>query len=59
TEPRSAGECFGPIFKREISGGEYGLALGEALAHCLYLWHAGEADRQTRVGDGAWIFQMR
>ncbi len=32
-QPRSAGECFLPLFKRQISGGEYGLALVEAGAH--------------------------
>jgi len=57
TEPRSAAECFLPIFKREIGDGEYGLALVEAMAHCLHLWHAGEASRERR-DDGAWAFRM-
>lgn len=56
-EPKTAGSCFVPIFKREIKDSEYGLALVEALAHCLYLWHAGEATREIK--DGAWLFQMR
>ncbi len=55
-EPRTAGECFPAIFKREIGDGEYGLALVEALAHCLHLWHRGEAIRTT--DDGVWRFRM-
>ena len=57
-EPRTAGECFAALFKRSIGDGEYGLALVEATAHCLHLWHAGRATRQ--VGrNGAWRFQAR
>ena len=53
----SAGECFQPIFKREIGAGEYGLALVEAFAHCQHLFHTGEARRTTRE-DGAYLYQM-
>ena len=53
--PHSAGDSFGPIFRREIGEGEYGLALVEALAHCLYLWHRGEAKRET-TAQGTWLF---
>ncbi|WP_101068784.1 MBL fold metallo-hydrolase [Roseovarius salinarum] len=53
--PRTAAECFMPIFKREVGDGEYGLALVEALAHCLHLWHAGRV-RRGRSGD-AWTWQ--
>ena len=53
-----AGDCFGPLFGREIGAGEYGLALGEAVAHCNRLWHEGKATR--RLGeDGAWWFEAR
>lgn len=55
SEPRSAGQCFQPIFRRDIGPGEYGLALVEALAHCLHLWHLGEATRE--IEDGVWRFQ--
>jgi len=54
--PRSAGECFMPLFKRQISGGEYGLALVEAVAHLNHLHQAGRAIRVLR-SDGAWGFQ--
>ena len=54
--PHSAGGSFQPIFRREIGDGEYGLALAEALAHCLHLWHRGEARRD--VVDGVWMFRM-
>ncbi len=54
--PKSAGACFQPLFKREIGGGEYGLALVEAMAHCLHLWHTGKATR-IEAPDGTWLFQ--
>lgn len=55
--PHSAGECFQQVFKRDIGDGEYGMALGEAFAHCIALWHAGEVTRSLR-DDGAWAFQI-
>jgi glyoxylase-like metal-dependent hydrolase (beta-lactamase superfamily II) len=54
--PQPAGACFSPLFKRQIGDGEYGLALVEAMAHCLHLWHEGRAERTERP-DGAWLFQ--
>jgi len=54
--PRTAAECFPPLFKREIGAAEYGLALAEAVAHCLHLWHEGRAGR-TRRDDGAWLYR--
>ncbi len=56
SEPRSAGECFLPLFKRNISGGEYGLALVEAVAHLNHLHQSGQATRHLR-DDGAWVFE--
>lgn len=55
-EPRSAGECFIPLFKRNITGGEYGLALVEAVAHLNHLHQSGQATRVLRE-DGAWAFK--
>ena len=54
--PKSAGECFAPLFKRNIGDGEYGLALVESMAHCLHLWKSGRATR-TLDANGAWQFQ--
>ncbi|MCK0140415.1 MBL fold metallo-hydrolase [Aliiroseovarius sp. F47248L] len=56
TEPHVAGDCFPPLFKREISGGEYGLALVEAVGHLNHLLHEGRVTR-TRREDGAWLWQ--
>ena len=56
-EPRTAIDCFAPLFKRQIGPGEYGLALVEAMAHVLHLWHAGRA-RRWRREDGAWLWQV-
>lgn len=54
--PKSAGQCFIPLFKRKIGGGEYGLALVEAVAH---LNHLHQTSRVTReIGpDGAYLFK--
>jgi glyoxylase-like metal-dependent hydrolase (beta-lactamase superfamily II) len=54
--PKPAGACFQPLFMRRIGPGEYGLALVEALAHCLHLWHAGRATREV-TAEGIWLFQ--
>lgn len=55
-EPRVATDCFPLLFKRKIGAAEYGLAIVEAQAHCLHLWHRGEVTR-TRREDGAWLWQ--
>ena len=55
-KPRTAAECFVPLFRREVSGGERGLALAEAVAHLNHLWHLGEAVRE-RDGE-AWRWRL-
>jgi glyoxylase-like metal-dependent hydrolase (beta-lactamase superfamily II) len=54
-EPKRAGDCFKPLFKREIGEGVYGLALVESLAHLNHLHQTGQATRELR--DGAYWFQ--
>ena len=54
--PKSAGECFLPLFKRNIGRGEYGLALVEAVAHLNHLHQTGQVTRSLR-DDGAFVFQ--
>ncbi|WP_298839355.1 MBL fold metallo-hydrolase [uncultured Roseobacter sp.] len=56
--PKSAGECFPPLFKRRIGEGEYGLALVEAVAHLSHLYQQGLATRDLRA-DGAWVYQRK
>jgi len=51
--PRTAADCFMPLFKREITGAAYGLALVEAVAHLNHLLHQGAVLRTMR-NDGAW-----
>ncbi|WP_102109163.1 MBL fold metallo-hydrolase [Oceaniglobus roseus] len=53
--PATAADCFGVLFRRQIGSAEYGLALVEAMAHCLHLWHAGRVTRDLRA-DGAWVW---
>lgn len=55
-EPRTAVECFPILFMRKIGDGEYGLALVEAMAHCIHLWKEGHV-RRKRGPDGAWLWQ--
>ena len=47
-----------PLFKREIKGGEYGLAMVEAMAHCVHLYHNGLVTRSLRE-DGAIAWQRK
>ena len=54
--PRTACECFAPLFKRTIDHGVYGLAMVEAVAHLNHLHQAGEVSRRRRA-DGAWLWQ--
>ncbi|RKT32494.1 glyoxylase-like metal-dependent hydrolase (beta-lactamase superfamily II) [Roseovarius halotolerans] len=57
--PKTAAECFAPLFKRRIDEGTYGLALVESVAHLNHLYHAGEVTRSTRAADGAWLWQAK
>lgn len=56
--PKTAADCFIPIFKRNIGKGEYGLALVEALAHLNHLYAQGDVTRERGEG-GAWYFQRK
>ena len=56
--PKTAAECFVPLFKREIGDGAYGLALVEAVAHVNHLYLDGMVTR-TRREDGAWLWQRK
>ena len=52
--PQRAGDCFIPLFKREISGGEYGLALVEAVAHLNHLAQSALVRRWIGTDDAYW-----
>lgn len=56
--PKTASECFAPLFKRKIDQGTYGLALVEAVAHLNHLYQAGRILRELR-SDGAWLWQAK
>jgi len=56
--PKTASDCFTALFKRPIKGGEYGLALVEAVAHLNHLYHI-DAVTRTRRADGAWEYQRK
>ncbi len=56
--PRTAVDCFPVLFKRKIEGGNYGLAMVEAIAHLNHLYLAGKVTR-TANDDGIWIWQSK
>jgi glyoxylase-like metal-dependent hydrolase (beta-lactamase superfamily II) len=51
--PQTAAACFLPLFKREITGDAFGMALVEAVAHLNYLLKRGLVSRSLN-GEGAW-----
>lgn len=57
-EPRTAAQCFPPLFKRTIDHGSYGLALVEAVAHLNYLFQEGLVLREKNQ-DGAWVYRRK
>lgn len=54
--PRVGGDCFIPLFKREITGDQYGLAFVETVAHLNHLLKQGRVTREMGP-DGAWLWQ--
>lgn len=55
-EPRTAIECFSPLFKRTLTGSHVQLAIGEALAHLNCLIRRRLVTRTTRK-DGVYLYQ--
>jgi glyoxylase-like metal-dependent hydrolase (beta-lactamase superfamily II) len=55
SEPRTAHECFRPLYRRAIGPGEYGLALVESVGHLNHLHQLGRISRRRRE-DGAWLW---
>ncbi|WP_126977755.1 MBL fold metallo-hydrolase [Frigidibacter oleivorans] len=53
--PRSACDCFPPLFRREIGPAEFGLAMVEAVAHLNHLLHQGRIRRSLTEG-GVWLW---
>ncbi len=56
SEPRTAHECFAPLFRRDIKGSEYGLALVESVGHLNHLLKEDLVVRERRK-DGAWLWR--
>ena len=54
--PRTAADCFVPLFNRDIAGSAYGLALVESLGHLNHLLDQGQVSRELRE-DGAYVWQ--
>ena len=57
TEPRTAVQCFVPIFGREIEDAVFGLALGEAVGHLNHMHRTGEVTRELGP-DGAFRYRL-
>ena len=54
--PRTANQCFQPLFRREVGPSEHGLALVEAIAHLNCLLRRGLVFRSLSL-DGAWVWE--
>lgn len=54
--PQRATDCFPVLFKRPIGPSNFGLALGEAVAHLNCLLQRGAVMRHLD-DDGAWLWQ--
>ena len=57
SEPRTAAQCFAPLFKRKIGEEVYGLALVEAMAHLNHMHQLGQVTRSL-CKDGAWLWSL-
>jgi len=58
SNPKPASSCFATLFKRRIDKDIYGLALVEAVAHVMHLYHEGRVSRNMGE-DGAWLYQRK
>lgn len=54
--PRTAIQCFQPLFRREVGPSEQGLALVESVAHLNCLLRRGQVFRSLSP-DGAWEWE--
>jgi glyoxylase-like metal-dependent hydrolase (beta-lactamase superfamily II) len=54
--PRTAQDCFQPLFRRAIGAAEHGLALVEAVAHLNCLLRRGQV-RRSLSPAGAWEWE--
>ena len=54
--PKTANQCFLPLFRREVGPSEHGLALVEAVAHLNCLLRRGQVMRSLSA-DGAWEWE--
>ena len=54
--PKTAAECFEPLFRRKINSGEYGLALVESVGHLNHLLKEKKITRE-KTNDGVWLWK--
>lgn len=57
--PRTAVGCFDLLFRRRIGGGEFGLALVEAVAHINYLHRRGRVRKVGETAEGASLWGVQ
>lgn len=55
--PKSAANCFQPLFKRTIGEDEYGLALVESIGHLNHLYKTGKVTRERDKSGEIWLYQ--
>ncbi|MBP7241664.1 MBL fold metallo-hydrolase [Amaricoccus sp.] len=54
--PRTAADCFAPLYRRSIGSAEYGLALAEAMGRLNHAEAIGLIAREPGP-DGAWLWR--
>jgi glyoxylase-like metal-dependent hydrolase (beta-lactamase superfamily II) len=57
-KPQSAAELLGVLFRRPLDAHQTFFAMGEAIAHLHYLYHAGRAERSLG-NDGIMRYAAR
>ena len=55
TQPSTAAELLGVLFKRQLDAHQTLFAMGESIAHLNHLWHQGALTRE-RDAQGVWRF---
>ena len=54
--PKTAAQCFEPLYRRKINSSEYGLALVESVGHLNHLLKEKKVIREKTI-EGIWLWK--
>ena len=54
--PKTAVQCFEPLYRRKINSNEYGLALVESVGHLNHLLKEKKVIREKTI-EGIWLWK--